>query len=200
MQTSQEIDKLSLALTKAQASFSNVAKKGTAKIRTKTGGEYSYKFAGLPAVLDAIRKPLADNQLCITQGLSHEATNVIITTRLIHSSGQWMESSLGLPIVDTGNNAIQAIGATITYGRRYALTALLGIASEDDSDASYVKMTLAKEKKAEIPVEVLGACNEKEILPAKREAMWASALTKASNDAVKAKEIMLAEIKKIVLD
>ena len=99
-------------------------------------GTYSYKYMTLGAIVRAIREPLSTHGLAIIQApaisASAQGRAVDITTRLIHSSGQWMESVVSIGVAAQAN--AQAIGSAITYGRRYGLTAMLGIASGDDDD------------------------------------------------------------------
>lgn len=132
--TSSTIADLTGALAKAQADFPQIPRKKTAKIKTKTGGEYSYTYADLADVLDAVRKPLAANGLAITQPLVQLNGKLLLVTRLMHASGEWIESTMPLAAGGTP----QETGAAITYARRYALTSLLGIATEDDTDAQGV--------------------------------------------------------------
>jgi hypothetical protein len=136
MKSSEQTDQLATALAVAQSSFDRVIKDATAKIPGKDGkAGYSYSYAGLPTTLDAIRLSLAAN------GLSHasEATGsetaggINITTRLMHSSGQWIEAG---PLFMPCKSAPQDAGSAISYGRRYQLQALLGLAAEDDDGCS----------------------------------------------------------------
>src|SRR3990167_2197762 len=136
MKRSEQINEIATALSKAQGEFENVLKNNTAKIRTKSGSEYSYSYADLADLLNVIRPALARNNLSIVQGSNVVDGKIIINSILAHSSGQWFENDLCLPIVDTSNNQIQAIGSSITYGRRYEIGSMLGIASEKDDDAN----------------------------------------------------------------
>ncbi len=139
MERSDQINELAGALSKAQAAFTNILKDNTAKIRTKSGAEYSYSYADLASLLDMVRDPLSKNGLSILQGADvTQEGKLIIETMLLHSSGQFIKNTLKLPIVETGNNAIQAIGSSITYGRRYEISSMLGIASELDDDAASI--------------------------------------------------------------
>lgn len=138
MQHTEQLNEVASALSKAQSLFKNIFKENTAKIKTKSGAEYSYSYADLASILEITREPLAKNNLCVTQSSNIIDGSLSITTMLIHSSGQYLKNVLQLPIVDTGNNAIQAIGSSITYGRRYELASMLGIAAEEDDDANAV--------------------------------------------------------------
>ena len=122
---------LALALSKAQ---------GACKNAPKNVDGYNYKYAALDAITDIIRKPMEANELSVTQ--SHELVkgehpSVVTHTTLLHSSGEWFESSIELPIKNMPQlTPAQMIGVNCTYGRRYALQALFLIAGEDDTDGT----------------------------------------------------------------
>ncbi len=140
MKTSEQIDKLAGALAKAQAAIKAPSKNKVAKVQTKTGGEYSYRYADLSDIIDAIRDPLASNGLAVTSGTEHNG-HFTLNSRLIHESGQWIEASYPLP---DGSIRAQEMGSAITYGRRYTLCALLGIVAEDDDDGEAAPATPPK--------------------------------------------------------
>ena len=129
MRTSEQIDQLAAALAAAQAAFPPIKKDRTATVPTKTGGTYSYTYADLGSVLDAVRPALTANGLSITQG----GTGDHLVTRLLHVSGQWIESDGTLPATQA---TPQGLGSAITYARRYWLTALLGVVAESDDDGA----------------------------------------------------------------
>lgn len=128
---SAEIKDLACALAKAQAVMENPKKSHTAKVvSVRTGAKYSYHYADLAEVIDAVRKPLAEHGLAFTQIVTVSGTQPILLTRLLHESGQWLQSAYLLPKVASA----QDMGSAITYARRYSLCAILGIAAEDDED------------------------------------------------------------------
>jgi len=131
MRTSQEIDKIADALAKAQGEMKNPEKNQTAKIPTKAGGSYQYNYADLPHTLDTIRVSLAKHGLSHTSGVDAHQEGVVLFVRLMHTSGQWLESNFGLPHSGDPKSA----AANITYFRRYLLTALVGVAADDDLDS-----------------------------------------------------------------
>jgi len=121
--TSFEINELAAALSKAQGVM-EPAVKGTKNTFFKSS------YADLGAVRESIRKPFADNGLSIVQGAFTIGEGlVMVRTRLLHSSGQWMESVLSAEAKDLGP---QAVGSVITYLRRYGISAMAGVATEDD--------------------------------------------------------------------
>jgi hypothetical protein len=117
------------ALLKAQGEFPVIAKTKTANVPTKSGGKYSYNYADLGSVVDGISPVLAKHSL----GIIHKGEGEILTTVLFHAeSGESISSSFKMPMSDDP----QDMGAVITYYRRYAICALVGVVTEDDTDAS----------------------------------------------------------------
>lgn len=130
------IGDLATALAKAQGEFTAAERDHIAKVMSKKGAEssYSYAYADLQAYLEVCRKPLADNGLSFIQNVGVDGQKATVSTLLIHASGQWLESD---PLSLTASDSLpQSIGSAITYGRRYSLSAVLGMASEADDDAN----------------------------------------------------------------
>ncbi|WP_020695291.1 ERF family protein [Reyranella massiliensis] len=123
---SQEIAKLAAALCKAQSVIEG-AKKDSNNPHFKT------KYADLSSVWEAVRKPLTDNGLSIVQFPRTVNNGVEIETTLLHTSGEYMSDVLWMPC--TQMNA-HGVGSAITYGRRYALMAVAGVAPEEDDDGN----------------------------------------------------------------
>lgn len=116
------------ALIQAQVELKNPAK-------NKKG--YGYDYSTLDSILEQVKPVLSKYGLTIIQLLSGDSTKVGVTTILAHKSGESIQDTLFLPLVEMKNmNAVQAMGASVTYGRRYGLTSILGISSDDDTDAS----------------------------------------------------------------
>jgi septal ring-binding cell division protein DamX len=118
---SPTIGKLAEALVKAQAEMEGAAKDAT-------NPHYRSKYADLASIRDASR-PTAKYGIAILQPTRAEGPHVTVTTMLIHTSGEWISEELTLT---AGQNTPQAVGSAITYGRRYGLAAMVGIAPEDD--------------------------------------------------------------------
>lgn len=132
MKTSEQIADLAKALAEAQSEIQPPAKDKTARVKTKAGGEYTFDYVDLASVLDAVRGPLAKHGLSIAQGTAGENGKTALETRLMHVSGQWMESAYPLSF----QGSAQEKGSELTYARRYALCAMLGIAAEADDDGN----------------------------------------------------------------
>lgn len=133
MEMSESINELAAALAKAQAAFTAVPKGKEAKVQMKSGGEYRYKYADLADALDVCRKPLSENGLSVLQPPEQFDRGVIgVTTLLLHTSGQWIKSVLTL---DARDATPQSVGTIITYARRYSLAGMIGLVTDDDTDA-----------------------------------------------------------------
>lgn len=133
MKTSETIKELAGALSKAQGQFTNPERNREVTVATKAGSSYKFTYATLDAILDMVRKPLADNGLAISQGVHIEDGLLKVDTRLMHASGEWIEETLPLVIDDP---APQKLGSLISYGRRYALCPMLGVFPDEDDDAN----------------------------------------------------------------
>lgn len=134
IETSEQINELATALAKAQAAFTAVPKGKTARVYSKrTNSEYSYKYADLADAWDVARAPLADNGLSVVQcPVSPDRGVISVVTLLIHTSGQWIKSVLTMEAADA---TPQSIGTIITYARRYGLASMLGLVTDEDTDA-----------------------------------------------------------------
>lgn len=132
MERSEHINELATALAKFQGQLEQPKMNSTVKVKTRTGGEYSFKYADLSECKAAARKALSENGLSVTQLVEDDYS---VNTMLLHSSGQWISSRLRMP-VNTNVADAQTIGAAITYAKRYAFCAILGIVADDDNDAN----------------------------------------------------------------
>jgi hypothetical protein len=122
---SDKIDKLAQALSKAQAEI-----KG-AQV-SSTNPFFNSKYADLHAVIQSSLPALTKHGLSVLQGnrFCTLTNGFYVTTTLLHESGQWVKSEIRMPI--GGKKDAHAIGAACTYGRRYGLSALTGVAQHDD--------------------------------------------------------------------
>jgi hypothetical protein len=133
VKTSDTIDQVSAALAAAQAKFPLIHMDKTATIPGKDGKSgYQYRYANLASIFQAIAPALSGNALAIVQGTHFENGALWLTTRLVHGSGQWIEGVWPLKIYERAQDQ----GSALTYARRYALSALLGIATDEDDDGA----------------------------------------------------------------
>lgn len=136
---SAEIGKLAEALAKAQSQFTFALKASTADMGAKGGRR---KYADLQSVIDAIKPQLTAHGLAVVQATMPNANGISLRTTLMHSSGEWIAGQIDLPIDRMGG--IQGMGSALTYARRYALSAMVGIASDEDDDGE-ASMQAAKQ-------------------------------------------------------
>lgn len=122
MKHSESINEIAAALSKAQAVIAGA-------VKDKKNPHYKSDYADLSSVWDACRKPLTDNGLSVAQTAATEDGRVGVTTLLMHSSGQWISDVL---VMKPTKDDPQGVGSCITYARRYALAAMVGVAPEDD--------------------------------------------------------------------
>jgi hypothetical protein len=151
--SSASVELLAEALAKAQGEFPAIKKGRTANIDSDKRA-YSYTYADLADVLEAVRKPLSTNGLAVIQPLIWKDDHPWLITRLLHSSGQWIESLYPLGTFARP----QEMGSAITYARRYTLTSLLGIAAEDDDDGNAAQESRDTERRASAPREAPPPC------------------------------------------
>jgi ERF superfamily len=119
---SETITKIAPALCKFQAGMQPIMKDSNNPF-------FRSKYADLPSIWDAIRKPLTDNGLCILQEPSTNGIKLVMTTTLIHVSGEYFRSSMEYPV---DKQTAQGYGSATTYARRYGLQSVTGVAPEDD--------------------------------------------------------------------
>ncbi|MBR1329028.1 ERF family protein [Bradyrhizobium ottawaense] len=137
-QASEHIGAIAAALARAQAELTNPEKTLTAQIRSPflRDDDRTFRYASLASGLDIVRKTLSQQEIATIQTTRVEATSghIHLTTLLAHSSGEWISSDW--PVCAARDiEAPHRMGAALTYARRYALFALVGIAGEDDLDA-----------------------------------------------------------------
>lgn len=126
---------LATALAKAQGEMHHA-------LKDQANEFLGTRYADLASVIDACRKPLADNGLAYVQrvSVSTDRSAATISTMLLHSSGEWIRDRLTVTIEQQVSHKggkqpwVQAYGSAVTYGRRYALSALVGIAAGEDDD------------------------------------------------------------------
>ena len=127
-QQPQPIDKLAAALAKAQGQFKVVPKSGR-------NPHLNNVYATLDDIINTVRGPLAENGLAFTQLLGSNG-GFTLRTILMHESGQYLESETHVTAGagNRGVNELQALGSAITYMKRYALGAMLGVSTDGDTD------------------------------------------------------------------
>lgn len=128
MEKSDTIKELAIALAKAQGQIKPA-------LKDSENPHFRSKYADLSSVWDACRKPLTDNGLSVVQMPVDAPTpgSVALTTLLLHISGEYISSTVSAPL--TKQDA-QGIGSALTYLRRYALSAIIGVVADIDDDGN----------------------------------------------------------------
>jgi hypothetical protein len=129
MKTSDSITAIAPALVKAQALIEDA-------VKDSSNPAFRSKYADLSAVLAVIRKPMADNDLCVLQSPDRSDGGVEVETRILHKSGEWISQSCFIPITKWDAHGT---GSGITYGRRYGLMSIFCIGTEDDDGNTAVQ-------------------------------------------------------------
>jgi len=122
MNKSETIKEISVALHKAQAKIK-------AALKDATNPHFKSKYADLSSVVEAVKAPLLEAGIVFLQGVEDAENGVAVETMLLHTSGEWLSSTLKIPA--TKQDA-QGYGSAITYGRRYGLQSMCGVPAEDD--------------------------------------------------------------------
>lgn len=122
MNKSEHINELAAALVGFQNDFEGVEKNAQVQFN-----KVKFKYADLASIFNSIKKPMQKHKLAITQLINGSE----LTTMLVHASGQYIESSMPL----NQHADPKQYGSLITYYKRYAVQAILGICAEDDLDA-----------------------------------------------------------------
>lgn len=138
------------ALAAAQAKIGGVITADEkANFGTKGGGNMSYQYASLAKILGVVIPALTENGLALVQLPSSNERGFSLVTQLFHSSGEAIASEIDLPISVSGASNPQNFGSVLSYMRRYAITAMLGIAIEDDDGAAAAQLTAVRRRHAQ---------------------------------------------------
>lgn len=125
-----------------------IKKRETAQIRTKTGGSYSYTFASLPDITREVLPKLGRVGLSVSYRMGPSSSDSVrVTCRITHELGHYEESGeVEMPVAKTdyGANPAQQRGISMSYAKRYALNAMLGLAPEEDIDGNVPEIKKSK--------------------------------------------------------
>ncbi len=131
MKQSESINKLAMALVKAQAEMGGA-------VKDSKNPFFKSNYADLTSVIKAIKEPFANNGLAFIQFPISGEKSAGIITRLIHESGEWLEQDYMMPLL---KNDSQAFGSILSYARRYSLSAMSGIPTvDDDAESAMIRV------------------------------------------------------------
>lgn len=129
MLTSETTTSLFKAMIAAAPEISSIGKSKQA---------YGYKYATLDSLIDMLRSVLPKHGLWWVQTPARQNGVSTLTTRVIHDSGEWIEDTIEMTDTELQGKAndTQRVGASITYYRRYALSAIFGVSADEDVDGN----------------------------------------------------------------
>jgi hypothetical protein len=142
MISSDQINELAAALTKAQGQLSHA-------VKDSINPHFKAKYADLASVWEACRKALVDNGLSVIQLPEPCENGLKLTTMLTHLSGQYIASTLQMPLTKSDP---QGYGSALTYARRYSLAAIVGV-YQDDDDANTATQTQHTQQPIQTPAQ-----------------------------------------------
>lgn len=129
MNTSETTNSLFKAMIEAAPEISSIGKSKQA---------YGYKYATLDSLIDMLRSVLPKHGLWFAQMPTRQNGVSKLTTMVFHTSGEWLEDSIEMTDTELQGKAndTQRVGASITYYRRYALSAIFGVSADEDVDGN----------------------------------------------------------------
>lgn len=133
MTKSEQIAELAKAMVKVQAALKPA-------LKDSKNPFFQSKYADLESVWEACRAPLIENGISVIQTMAFENGTDILETILLHTSGQYLTSRLRIAPIKPDP---QAMGSAITYARRYALAALIGVVQADDDGEAAMERKIA---------------------------------------------------------
>jgi ERF superfamily len=133
MMMSQEIGELATALAKAQRQIKSAPKDAV-------NPHFRSRYADLPAVFDACREALATNGIAVSQIPIAVDGRQMLRTFLLHTSGQYLAGDY---ILKPTKDDPQGMGSALTYARRYSLSSMVGVTSDDDDDGNAASQPVA---------------------------------------------------------
>ena len=133
MTSSETTATLCAALVAAQGGLKPIAKDGK-------NPAFRSKYATLDGIMETVRPALAAHGLAVVQGVVHPETGeggrlvgIMVETRLIHTSGEWLASVVPVPVA---KGDAHGLGSALSYGRRYGISALLALSTDEDDDGN----------------------------------------------------------------
>ena len=143
MEHSESIAKLAAALAAFQSEVKDPARDGE-------NPHFRSKYVQIDGLLAAVRPILAKHGLAIIQSVGGDGQNISVTTEVMHTSGEWIRTDA--LVMKAVKQDPQGAGSCATYGRRYGLSAALGVAWDDDDDGNAASNPPTKAKaKAKTP-------------------------------------------------
>lgn len=135
--------KMSESIASLAKSYAQFQQEVVNPSNTAKNPQFKSNYAPLDEVINTAKPVLAKYGLSVLQSTGSEGESIKVVSILMHESGEYIQSDeLTLPAYQTKGGGVkefnaQGAGSAITYGRRYSLSAILGLASEDDDDGNH---------------------------------------------------------------
>lgn len=126
MNTSEQINEIAAALAKAQSKIKTA-------IKDSSNPHFRSKYADLASVREACADALSTNDIAVVQAHGFDGAHVTLTTRLVHKSGQWLES---VYLIKPTKEDPQGYASATTYARRISLSSMVGVVADEDDDGN----------------------------------------------------------------
>ena len=126
MNTSEQINEIAAALAKAQSKIKTA-------VKDSTNPHFRSKYADLASVREACADALSANDIAVVQAHGFDGAHVTLTTRLVHKSGQWLES---VYLIKPTKEDPQGYASATTYARRISLSSMVGVVADEDDDGN----------------------------------------------------------------
>lgn len=141
------------AMAGFQKSCPSISRDREAKVRTRTGASYSYKYSSLGSMLKVALPHMSQQGLTVTWQQKISENSVGVNCRIAHELGHFEESGWVFMPIDrgTGSSAAQQVGSALTYARRYSFQGIAGLAPDDDDDAQCVPSPVGSASRAANP-------------------------------------------------
>ena len=137
MEHSENISKLAAALAAFQAEVNDPSRDGQ-------NPHFRSKYVQIDGLLAAVRPMLSKHGLSVVQSIGGDGQNISVTTEIMHTSGEWIRTDA--LVMKAVKQDPQGAGSCATYGRRYGLSAALGVAWDDDDDGEAASTPKLKAK------------------------------------------------------
>lgn len=137
MDSNLKYNELFAALSKAQAEMKPA-------VFDKTNPHFKNRYATLNSIIEATKIPFSKNGLSFSQMLTMRDGRHFVVTTICHNSGQFIQDD-GVPLLIDRQN-MQSMGSAITYAKRYGLSAMAGIVSDEDDDCNSASIPVKQVK------------------------------------------------------
>jgi len=157
MQSSESIKNIAAALCKLQGEIIDAPSNAKG---------HNHEYADLNAMLKIARPLLAKNGLALSQLIGTAEDMVTVESVLMHESGEYISSTISVPSGASGKmmNALQAIGSSVSYARRYALAALLNFTKNGDDDDGQSVNAVKYMPQPNKPISLTACINESQVI------------------------------------